>query len=596
MTKEEVAAALDEIGTLLELKGENPFRCNAYHQAARMIQQLEGDLHELVASGKLAEVRGIGEALQEKIATLVTTGRLSFLDELRASVPAGMVQMLRIPGLGPKKVKALYEQLHVRDIGELKAACERGEVARLKGFGDKTQAKILEGIEFLQRQGQRVRLDQALPLAEELMEQLRRGGHVQQIAVCGSVRRRRETVHDLDILVCSEAPQPVMDRFVRLPQVQQVLAQGPTRSSVVLVQHIQGEKITLQADLRIVTPSQYPYALLYFTGSKEHNIRLRQRALSRGWTLNEYMMGTESQPILAKTEEEIYAALGLAYIPPELREDTGEIEAAERGELPVLVEESDLRGVFHCHTTASDGRATLEEMALAAERLGLEYLGIADHSQSLTVAGGLSPQAVRDQWQQIDRLNARLHKVRLLKGTEVDILDDGSLDYPDELLAGFDYVVASVHTHFQMSREAMTARVCKALAHPAVTMLGHPTGRLLLKRDGYKIDLEAVLRTAAQYGKMIEINAQPQRLDLDWLHVKQARALGVPLVINPDAHALPELEYVRYGVMVARRGWLERRQVFNTRSLPEVLEELQRRKQAWLSASPARKKSAHRSH
>jgi len=591
MTKDEVAAALDEIGTLLELKGENPFRCNAYHQAARIVQQLEGDLHELVASGKLGEIRGIGETLQEKIVTLVTTGRLPFLDELRASVPAGLVQMLRIPGLGPKKVKALYEQLHIRDIGELKAACERGEVARLKGFGDKTQSKILEGIGFLQEQGQRVRLDQALPLAEELMEQLRRGGHIQQIAVCGSVRRRRETVHDLDILVCTDAPQQVMDQFVRLPYVQQVLAQGSTKSSVVLVQHIHGEKITLQADLRIVSASQYPYALVYFTGSKEHNIRLRQRALARGWTLNEYMMGTEEHPILARTEEDIYAALGLAYIPPELREDTGEIEAAERGELPTLIQESDIRGLFHCHTHASDGAATLEELAQAAQRLGLEYLGIADHSQSLTVARGLSPQAVRQQWEQIDRLNSRLHGLKLLKGTEVDILDDGSLDYPDELLAGFDYVVASVHTHFQMSREEMTARVCKALAHPAVTMLGHPTGRLLLKRDGYKIDLEAVIRTAAQHGKMIEINAQPLRLDLDWLHVKQARSLGVPLVINPDAHALAELEYYRYGVMVARRGWLECQQVFNTRPLTEVLEELQRRKQAWLSASPSARKT-----
>jgi DNA polymerase (family 10) len=594
ITKDEVAAALDEIGTLLELKGENPFRCNAYHNAARIVQQLEGDLRELVASGKLAEIRGIGETLQEKIATLVTTGRLPFLEELRASVPAGMVQMLRIPGLGPKKVKALYEQLHVRDIGELKAACERGEVARLKGFGDKTQSKILEGIAFLQVQGQRVRLDQALPLAEELMEQLRQGGYVQQIAVCGSVRRRRETVHDLDILACSDAPQQVMDQFVRLPHVQQVLAHGSTKSSVVLVQHVGGEKISLQADLRIVSASQYPYALLYFTGSKEHNVRLRQRALARGWTLNEYMMGTEAHPILAKTEEDIYAALGLTYIPPELREDTGEIEAAERGELPILVEEGDIRGLFHCHTNASDGWATLEEMAQAAQRLGLEYLGIADHSQSLTVARGLSPQAVREQWEQIDRLNARLRGLKLLKGTEVDILEDGSLDYPDELLAGFDYVVASVHTHFQMSREDMTARVCKALAHPAVTMLGHPTGRLLLKRDGYKIDLEAVIRTAAQHGKMIEINAQPLRLDLDWLHVKQARSLGVPLVINPDAHAVQELEYFRYGVMVARRGWLERRQVFNTRPLAAILEELHRRKQAWLSPSSSERKTSRR--
>ncbi|MCS7022284.1 MAG: DNA polymerase/3'-5' exonuclease PolX [Gemmataceae bacterium] len=596
MTKEEVAAALDEIGTLLELKGENPFRCNAYHNAARIIQQLEDNLQDLVASGKLSEIRGIGDTMQEKIITLVTTGRLPFLEELRSSIPAGLVEMLRIPGLGPKKVKALHDQLHISSVAELQAACQRGEIARLKGFGEKTQQKILEGIAFLQTQNQRVRLDQALPLAEEVMERLRRVADVQDIAVCGSIRRRRETIHDIDILVCSSHPEAVMDVFIQLPQVEQVLAHGKSKSSVRLSGYVHGEKVSLQADLRVVTAPQYPYALLYFTGSKEHTVRLRQRALSRGWTLNEYMMGTDKQSIPARTEADIYAALDLQYVPPELREDTGEIEAAERHELPTLIEESDIQGVFHCHTTASDGMATLEEMAQAAQRLGWQYLGIADHSQSLTVARGLSPEAVRRQWEAIDRLNGQLSGLRLLKGTEVDILEDGTLDYPEELLAGFDYVVASVHTRFQMSREEMTARVCKALAHPAVTMLGHPTGRLLLRRDGYKIDLDAVIRTAAQHGKMIEINAQPLRLDLDWLHVKQARNLGVPLVINPDAHSTHELTFYRYGVMVARRGWLQREQVFNTRPLAAVLEELHRRKQAWLSNVGLAGKSHRRHH
>lgn len=595
MTKEEVAAILDEIGTLLELKGENPYRSNAYHNAARIVQQLEGDLQDLVASGKLAEVRGIGQTLQEKIATLVTTGRLPYLEELRASIPAGVVEMLRIPGLGPKKVKALYEQLHIQDVAALKAACERGEVARLKGFGEKTQQKILEGIAFVQTQSQRVRLDQALAVAEELLERLRRTGEVQQITVCGSVRRRKETIHDIDILVCSSAPQKVMDAFVHLPQAAQVLAHGTTKSSILVTDHVHGEKVTMQADLRVVTAEQFPFASLYFTGSKEHNVRLRQRALARGWTLNEYMLGTEEHPIPARTEADIYAALGLQYVPPELREDTGEIEAAERHELPVLVEESEIRGVLHCHTTASDGASSLEEMVQAARRLGWEYLGIADHSQSLTVAHGLSPDAVRQQWAEIDRLNNQLDGFRILKGTEVDILEDGSLDYPDELLAGFDYVVASVHTRFHMSREEMTARVCKALAHPAVTMLGHPTGRLLLRRDAYQIDLDAVLRTAAQHGKMIEINAQPLRLDLDWLHVKQARAMGIPLVINPDAHSTHELSFYRYGVMVARRGWLERRHVLNTRPLPELLQELQHRRQT-ANARPGTTGSRSRRH
>jgi DNA polymerase (family 10) len=588
MTKEEVAAALDEIGTLLELQGENPFRCNAYHQAARIIQQLPEDLQQLVASGKLAEVRGIGQTLREKISTLVSTGRLPYLEQLRASVPPGLVEMLRIPGLGPKKVRVLHEQLHINTLAELKAACQRGQVASLKGFGEKTQQKILQGIAFLDSQNQRVRLDQALAIAEELIEPLRRLPGVHDIAICGSIRRRKETIHDIDILVCAASAEQVMEAFVHLPQAEQVLAHGSSKSSIWVAGLVHGEKVRLQADLRVVTPEQYPYALLYFTGSKQHNIRLRQRALARGWTLNEYRMGTDTHAIPAHTEADIYAALDLQYIPPELREDTGEIEAAQRQELPTLVQDSDIRGVLHCHTTASDGSATLEQLAQAAQTMGWEYLGITDHSQSLTVARGLSPQAVRQQWADIDRLNARLHGLRLLKGTEVDILDDGSLDYPDELLQGFDFVIASVHTRFHMSREQMTARVCKALTHPAVTMLGHPTGRLLLRRDGYKIDLEAVIRTAAQHGKMIEINAQPLRLDLDWLHVKLARHLGVPLVINPDAHALGELSFYRYGVMVARRGWLEPCHVWNTRPLPELLQQLhcRRRSQQTPATSP----------
>ncbi len=576
MTNDEVAAALDEIGTLLELQGENPFRSNAYHNAARIVQQLQGDIRDFVAAGKLDELPGIGDTLKEKITTLVTTGRLPYLEQLRAAVPAGLVQMLRIPGLGPKRIRTLHDELHISTLEELQAACQRGEVARLKGFGPKIQQNILEGIRFLHEQGRRVRLDQALPLAERLHQQLQKLPAVAQAAVCGSLRRCRETIQDIDLLAASTQPEAVIAAFVHFPGVTQVLAHGSTKASVLVSDFVAGEKITLQADLRVVNAAQYPFALLYFTGSKQHNIRLRQRAIDRGWTLNEYMLGNEQQSIAARNEEDIYHALGLAYIPPELREDTGEIEAAEQGELPHLIETDDIRGVLHVHTDFSDGQHSLEEMARAAARLGFQYLGIADHSQSLTVARGLSVEAVRRQWELIDRLNRQLDGLTLLKGTEVDILEDGSLDYPDELLAQFDYVVASVHTHFHMSEEQMTARVCKALQHPAVTMLGHPTGRLLLRRDAYKIRLDAVLQTAARHGKMIEINAQPQRLDLDWIHVKQAKQLGVPLVINPDAHAVHELEYYRYGVMVARRGWLAAADVLNTRPLPELLQRLHR--------------------
>ena len=580
MTKDDVADALDEIGTLLELKGENTFRTNAYHNAARLVQQLPGDLAQMVADGKLAEVRGIGEALALKITTLVTTGNLPYLEDLRASIPVGLVKMLRLPGLGPKKVKALHDLLHIDSIEKLKAACESGEVAKQKGFGAKTQTRILEGIAYIDQVGHRVRIDLALPLGLALLEQIRAFPGVIRAELCGSLRRRKETVADLDILVSSADAQPIMDAFVKIPEVVQVLGQGPTKSSVVAGLHVHGTKVTLQADLRVVEDTQYPFALHYFTGSKEHNIRMRQRAIDRGLSLNEYALANETRSVPCKDEADIFAALDLPYIQPELREDTGEIEAGELKKLPALVVDSDIRGVFHNHTTYSDGTASLEEMALAAKQLGFEYFGVGDHSQSLTIARGLPSNVVRKQWAEIDRVNAKLEGVRILKGSEVDILEDGSLDYTDELLAGFEYVVASVHSHFGMPEAEMTARVCKALSHPAVTMLGHATGRLLLKREGYKINLDEVLKVAAKHGKMIEINAQPSRLDLDWKYVKQAKAMGIPIVINPDAHSTGELALYTFGVQVARRGWLTKDDVFNTRGLADVMKELARRKQS----------------
>ena len=578
MTKDEVAAALDEIGTLLELKGENAFRTNAYHNAARAIQQLEGDLKQLIAEKKLGEVRGIGATLLEKITTLVSTGQLPFLNDLRTSIPAGMVEMLRIPGLGPKKIIAMRDALGLDTIEKLKAACESGTVAGLKGFGVKTQQKILEGIAFLGQVGNRVRIDLALPLGLTLLEQIRHFPGVIQADLCGSLRRRRETSKDIDILVCSNDAQPIMDAFVKLPEVIQVVGHGETKSSIVAAMHIDGEKVVLNADLRVVNAEQYPFALLYFTGSKDHNIRLRQRAIDRGLSLNEYALANKQKSIAAKSEADIYAALDMAYLPPEMREDTGEVELAATKKVPTLITDSDIRGVFHNHTTYSDGKATLAEMALAAKHLGWEYFGVADHSQSLTIARGLSPVTVRKQWAEIDELNQRLEGVKILKGTEVDILEDGSLDYDDDLLAGFDYVVGSVHTLFGMPEEQMTARVCKALEHPALTMLGHSTGRLLLRREGYKINLEQVLQAAAKNGKMIEINAQPLRLDMDWVHVKRAKTLGIPIVINPDAHSPGELSLFSYGVHVARRAWLTSQDVFNTRSYADVMLELKRRR------------------
>jgi DNA polymerase (family 10) len=579
MDKHQVAQILDEIGTLLEIQGENPFRCNAYHNGARAVENLPGSLEDLITQGKLDEVDGIGATLRDKITTLVTTEHLPFYEELRARTPPGLIQMLRLPSMGPKKVKALYEQLGLDTLDKLKAACEAGTVAQLKGFGAKTQQKLLEGIAFLGTVGNRVRLDKALAVADMLVEGLRDLAGVQRLEICGSLRRRKETCADIDLLISADDAGPIMDTFVKLPHVMQVVAHGPTKSSVVVADGPGAERVVMNADLRIVRDEQFPFALHYFTGSKEHNIAMRQRAQERGLKLNEYELAGPHKRVHAQEEADIFRALDLEFVPPELREHTGEIAAAEAGKLPRLLQPDDLQGTFHCHTTASDGHATLEEMAEAARASGLKYLGIADHSQSLTVANGLSPARVRKQQAEIDALNARFKGFRIFKGTECDILADGSLDFDDKLLATFDYVVASVHSHFNMSLEEMTARMVRALSHPAVTMLGHATGRLLLRREGYKVDLETVLKTAAQQGKMIEINAQPSRLELDWVHCKRAKELGIPLVINPDAHSTGELELLRYGVFVAQRGWLEKKDIFNTASLAQVTKALAARKQ-----------------
>jgi DNA polymerase (family 10) len=582
MDKDQVAAVLSEIGTLLELQGENQFRVNAYHNGARALMQLGEDLGDLVRSGRLAEVPGIGDTLREKITTLVTTGSLPFYEELRKKVPPGLLQMMRIQGLGPKKIKALHDQLHIDTLEKLQEACEDGRVAKLRGFGAKTQENILKGIQSLKEMGDRVRIDQAVLLAGGLIDGLRSAPGVVRMELCGSLRRRRETIKDIDILISADDPMPIMERFVSLPGVTQITGQGPTKSSVVVSAVTgSGHRLVMNADLRVVRDEQFPFALQHFTGSKEHNVALRARAQAQGLKSNEYELAGADRSIPCKTEADIYAALGLAYIPPEMRENTGELEAAEKGEVPVLVEAGDINGVFHNHTTASDGTATLEEMALAAKALGFKYLGIGDHSQSLTVANGLTPERVLSQQAEIDELNKRLKGMRIFKGTECDILQDGSLDFDDELLSTFDYVVASVHSFFNQSREQMTERIIKAIRNPYVTMLGHATGRLLLRRDAYAVDLDAVLQAAAESGTMIEINADPHRLDLDWVYCKRARALGVQLVINPDAHSTGGLANFRYGVDVARRGWLEKKHVFNTLSAAEVAKALEaRRKKA----------------
>jgi len=574
MNKDQVAAVLEEIATLLELQGENPFRCNAYVKGARAIAQLEKNLDEVIDAGELDQVPGIGSTLTEKITTLAKTDHLPFYEDLKKKTPPGLLLMLHLPGVGPKKVKALYDQLGIDDLDKLKAACEKGDIAGLKGFGAKTQEKILEGIAFVGQASERVRLDQAMELAQTLTDELKKCPGVIRMEVCGSLRRRRETCRDIDILISSADAGPIMDAFVKLPVVQRVVGHGETKSSVTVAL----DKIVMNADLRVVSDEQFPFALNYFTGSKEHNVVLRQRAIQYGLKLNEYELAGAKKSIPCKDEDDIYRALDLDYVLPEMRENTGEIAAAAEHHLPDLIKAGDLTGTFHCHTTWSDGSASLEQMAEAARKLGFKYLGIADHSQSLNVANGLSPERVRQQHVEIDALNAKLKGFYLFKGTECDILPDGRLDFSDDVLKSFDYVVASVHTHFGQTEEEMTARIVKAVSHPLVTMLGHSTGRLLLRREGYKVDLEAVMQAAAKHGTMIEINGSPYRLDLDWIHCKRAKALGVKLVINPDAHNPDDIAYTSFGVDVARRGWLEKGNVFNTQSPAQIKKYLATRK------------------
>jgi DNA polymerase (family X) len=565
MEAAKIAQIIDEMGTLLELRGENPFRVRAYHTAAQALVNLPGDLTEMIADGRLKEVAGIGDTMHAKIVQLATTGHLPSYDELRRNTPPGLVPLLRIPGLGPKKIKLLHDTLKIESLADLRAAGAAGQIAKLKGFGEKTEAKILEGINFVEKAGERILQSHALRLVAPILAAVRDHPQVIRTEVCGSLRRRAETIGDLDILFSSKNAPAVLDAFVKLRQVATVLAHGPTKASVRLADGV-------QCDLRGVDDTQYPFALHYFTGSKAHNIAMRKRALARDLTLNEYALTGPEGPVPCEDEAALFAALGLAYVPPELREDTGEIEAAQAGRVPDLVELSDLTGTFHCHTDYSDGGATLAEMAEAARARGMQYLGIADHSRSAAYAGGLSIERVHEQWAEIDALNKSFgNKFHLFKGTECDILADGSLDYPDELLDGFDYVVASIHSLFNLPRDEMTKRMVKAASNPRVTMLGHPTGRLLLARDGYAIDLDAVIDAAAAAGTMIEINANPHRLDLDSTHCRRARQKGVTIVINPDAHSVGGLDDLEYGVSVARRAWLTKGDVWNTGSLAVMM-------------------------
>ncbi|HQM42686.1 MAG TPA: DNA polymerase/3'-5' exonuclease PolX [Smithellaceae bacterium] len=571
LTKETIIQILEEIATLLELTGENPFKSRAYQNAARNLEKSEVDFDELVKENRLTEIEGIGEAISKKLTELIQTGKLEYYEKLKDSVPPGHLEMLKIPGLGPKKIHALYEQLGVKDVGELEYACLENRLVDLKGFGEKTQDNILAGIAKLKVYKERRLYAEVAVEAEVLLEYLKRDKSILSISIAGSLRRGNETVKDIDILAASKNPEKLGGHFTSYERIETVTANGETKVSVVL-------KSGINADLRIVTSAEYPYALHHFTGSKEHNAAMRGRAKDMGFKMNEYGLFRGEKNIKCASEEELFAALKLQFIEPELRENMGEIQAAEKNELPKLVEEKDVRGIFHVHTNFSDGGETLENMARAAREMGLQYIGISDHSRSAYYAGGLQIEDIKKQHELIDKLNEKLKPFHIFKGIEADILPDGSLDYDEKTLARFDFVIAAVHSNFNMPVREMTARLKKALQNKYATMLAHPTGRLLLSREPYAVNLEEVIDTAAKFGKAVELNANAHRLDLDWRHCIYAKRKGVKIAINPDAHQIAGLRDVSFGVKIARKGWLSSEDCLNCMSFVGMKEYLARNK------------------
>jgi DNA polymerase (family 10) len=565
MTKDQVASALREIGTILELQGENPFKCRAYLNGARTLETSATDLTELVRTNRLGELPGIGDALREKITTLITTGKLPYLEELRSSIPAGLLPLLDLPGLGPKKLRALRDKLKIESLEALTQACQDGRLADLEGFGEKTAANLLEAIDRHANYKKLHRLGTALPAARTLLEHLKQSPLVLHAEIAGSLRRGKEVVKDLDLIASSKKPKEVMKLFVSSPNVEKIVNHGETKSSVILAGGI-------PCDLRVMPPESWATALAHFTGSKEHNIALRQRAIDRGLHLSEWglLKGKSKTPLKLKDEKDLHKALGLAFIPPELREDSGEIAAAEKDELPDLLTRDQIRGCLHNHTLASDGQDSLSSMAQAAAEQGLEWLGIADHSKSSFQANGLDAKRLEKQIEEIRLLNSKKPKCTLLAGTECDILKDGKLDFPDSLLSELDYVVASVHSGFTSDEKEMTQRIIRAMENPHVTCLGHPTGRLLLEREAYPLNIPKILDAAATTGTWIELNANPWRLDLDWRWWHKARDLGILCCINPDAHKTSHLRFLDFGVTLARKGWLRAQDVVNTRTLSQL--------------------------
>lgn len=563
MDKEQIIKTLKDISVLMELRDENPFKIRAYQNSARALQASDIDLNRDLSVKDLTDIKGIGSHIAEKIKTMLDSGELKFYRDLKESVPPGLVEMLAIPSMGPKKIKYLFDNLHISNIGQLEYACKENRLVDLPNFGKKTQENILKGIEVLKRFKGKYLFANIIEEAEAVHKKIKGSKYVIRSSLAGSVRRKKEIVKDIDIVASSEHPDKVMDFFASLEEAEDIIARGDTKSSIRL-------KSGINVDIRIIEDFQYPYALHHFTGSKEHNTAMRTAAKKDNIKMNEYGLFKNGRLVKCSDESDIFSFFSMDWIPPELRENFGEIEAAKNKTLPKLIDEKDIKGIFHIHTTYSDGSVSIEQVCNHLQKLGLQYAGISEHSKTASYAGGLKKDDVRRYLEEIDELNLKYSGFKIFKGIESDILLDGSLDYNDRILAGFDFIIAAVHSSFALSEQQMTERIIKAIENRFTTMIAHPTGRLLLARDAYSVDIVRIVNAAAENNVDIELNASPFRLDLDWRMCKYAREKGVRIFVNPDAHNLNDLSNYKFGINIARKGWLEKRDVPNTLSLAEI--------------------------
>ena len=566
----EIADIFNQLADLLEISNDNPFRIRAYRNAAMVIGGLSKNLADMIGENKeLTDLPGIGEDLAEKIKVIVKTGELPLLNKMEKSVPPVLSELLKIEGLGPSRVRLLYKKLKIKTTNDLKTAIKKGELLKIKGFGEKIQQKILSGLEHLQEYSKRINLADAVPIANTLVNYLKKCKDVIQVECAGSVRRRKETIGDIDVLASSGHCQAVIDYFVKFNEISKVISKGDTRSTVRMHSGV-------QVDLRVVSPESFGAALVYFTGSKAHNIAIRKIAIKKKLKMNEYGVFKGKQQVAGKTEPDVYSRIGMAYVEPEMRENNGEIELAIKNKLPRLITLNDICGDLHCHTRATDGAASIEEMAEKAIKLGYQYIGITDHSRRLVMVNGLDEKALLNQIKLIDKINQKLKNIVILKSIEVDILQDGQLDLSDDILKELDYTVCSIHSHFDLTKRKQTERIIRAMDNPYFTILGHPTGRLINKREPYEIDMEKIMLAAKERHCFLEINAQPARMDLNEIYCKLARDMQVKVVISTDAHSVAQMDLMQYGVYQARRGWLEAKDVLNTYRLKDLLKAIKR--------------------